>query len=280
MPPHPTSVAIPPAQSRVLVVDDSAAGLDSLAALEKSSVTPDTAIAAEYFHADFGFFFHTADPVEKRLLSDGMFGTAWQGTGEFWRVWTVGGADRVPVCRFLSSGFEPRSSHVYSLYPECSMLKRGGPWNFESIAYYVAMPGDDGTCAPGLAPVYRLYNDAQGGAPNHRFTAKAAIRDAMQAKGWIAEGKGDAHVFACTPPLMEPSSADAPVVATSQTPVASPVRVPFVPDTLAAVTDKDNGSPTMARLPLSPDARPLAEDDPGDRSPPSTYRNAFLYRPR
>jgi len=281
VPPHPANVAIPVAQSRVLVVDESAAGLDGVAALEKSRVTPGTAIASEYFHADFGLFFHTADAVEKRLLSDGMFGTAWQATGEFWRVWTVGGVNRVPVCRFLSNGFQPRSSHVYSLYPECTVLKRGGSWSFESIAYYVAMPDGNGTCSAGLTPLYRLYNDAQGGVPNHRFTASAAVRDTMQAKGWIAEGKGDGHVFACTPPLTEPSIADGVVVATSQTPVASPVRVPFVPDTLSAVTDTDSGPPTMVRLPLSPDARPLTEGDPGaqQRLPAWTGRNPLLYRP-
>lgn len=281
VPPHPENVAIPAAESRVLVVDESAAGLDGVAALDKSSVTPGTAIAAEYFHADFGFYFHTADAVEKRLLSDGMFGTDWQATGQFWRVWTVGGANRVPVCRFMSNGFEPRSSHVYSLYPECVMLKRGSSWSFESIAYYVAMPDGNGTCSAGLAPLYRLYNDAQGGAPNHRFTANAAVRDAMQAKGWIAEGKGDGHVFACTPPLMEPSIADAPVVATSQAPIASPVRVPLVPDTLAAGTDTDNGPPTMVRLPLPPDARPLTGDGAGakQRLPAWTGRNPLLYRP-
>lgn len=281
VPPHPANVAVPAAQDRVLVVDESAAGPDSVAALAKASVTPGTAIAAEYFHADFGYYFHTADPVEKRLLSDGMFGTAWQATDEFWRVWTVGGANRVPVCRFSSNGFEPRSSHVYSLYPECAMLKRGRSWSFESIAYYVAMPDANGACSAGLAPLYRLYNDARGGAPNHRFTANAAVRDAMEAKGWIAEGKGAGHVFACTPPLLEPSITDAPVVATSQTPIASPIRVPFVPDTLAAARGTDSGPPTMVRLPLPPDARPLTDDDSGERNrtPAWTGRNPLSNRP-
>mgnify|MGYP000208009016 CR=1 FL=1 len=40
----------------------------------------------------------------------------------------------------------------------------------------------------------RLYNDGQGGAPNHRYTTLVTIRDAMLAQGWIAEG-----VTACVP---------------------------------------------------------------------------------
>jgi len=102
----------------------------------------------------------------------------------------------------------------------------------------------------------------------------------MQAKGWIAEGKGAAHVFACTPPLMEPSMADAPVVATKQTPIAIPVRKPLVRDDQAAVTDADSGPPTVAPLPLPPQARPLTEDDPGaqQRSAASIGRHGALYR--
>ncbi len=36
----------------------------------------------------------------------------------------------------------------------------------------------------------RLYNDGQGGAPNHRFTTSASVRAEMLASGYIAEGAG------------------------------------------------------------------------------------------
>jgi YVTN family beta-propeller protein len=261
---QPLSVAIPASQDHVLIIDDAAAGLDSVTALDKSGGTRDTAIAEEYYHAGFDQFFHTTGGVEKRLLSDGIFGADWKATSEYFRVWTAGGTGHVPVCRFFSTGFEPRSAHVYALYPECTMLKMGRGWQFESIAYYVAMPDASGACATGLEPLYRLYNGGQGGAPNHRFTANAAVRDAMQAKGWVAEGSGAQHVFACTPALLDASVGDTPMLLTAQTPIQAPIRVVIPPRPRPEVGDDGSVSPpTMVRLPLAPDARPLAGGDTG-----------------
>jgi len=50
-----------------------------------------------------------------------------------------------------------------------------------------------------MQPLYRLYNDGQGGAPNHRYTTQAATRSAMLANGWIAEGVGELGVIGCVP---------------------------------------------------------------------------------
>jgi hypothetical protein len=47
-----------------------------------------------------------------------------------------------------------------------------------------------GRCPSATQPVYRLYNDGQGGAPNHRFTTSASVRARMLASGYIAEGAG------------------------------------------------------------------------------------------
>lgn len=38
--------------------------------------------------------------------------------------------------------------------------------------------------------MYRLYNNGQGGAPNHRFTIDPDIRSKMLAARYIAEGSG------------------------------------------------------------------------------------------
>ena len=55
------------------------------------------------------------------------------------------------------------------------------------------------SCAAGTNPVYRVYNNGQGGAPNHRYTTELAVRNAMIALGWIAEGYGSIGVIMCAP---------------------------------------------------------------------------------
>ena len=57
----------------------------------------------------------------------------------------------------------------------------------------------DGSCAAGTLPVYRLYNNGQGAAPNHRYTTDAALRVQMIAQGWVAEGDGPSGVIMCAP---------------------------------------------------------------------------------
>jgi hypothetical protein len=52
------------------------------------------------------------------------------------------------------------------------------------------LPDVLGNCAGGTAPLYRLYNDGRGGAPNHRYTPSPFIQQAMLAKGWKPEGVG------------------------------------------------------------------------------------------
>ena len=57
----------------------------------------------------------------------------------------------------------------------------------------------DGSCAAGFTPVYRLYNNGQGGAPNHRYTTDIAVRAQMIAQGWVPEGLGPDGVEMCSP---------------------------------------------------------------------------------
>jgi hypothetical protein len=52
------------------------------------------------------------------------------------------------------------------------------------------IPEANGNCPSGTIPVYRLYNNGQGGAPNHRFTTSDQTRVQMLANGYSAEGAG------------------------------------------------------------------------------------------
>ena len=62
--------------------------------------------------------------------------------------------------------------------------------SFEGDVFYMALPGATGDCPAGAVPVYRLYHNGQGGAPNHRFTTSDATRTQMLAAGYVAEGAG------------------------------------------------------------------------------------------
>ena len=103
-----------------------------------------------------------------------------------------------PVCRFFGASFGAKSSHFHTPSPEeCALVKRNGDWRFESVAFYTAVPDATGNCGVDTQPVYRLYNNGRGGAPNHRYTTSAAVRSDMIARGWILEGKDHAAASMC-----------------------------------------------------------------------------------
>jgi YVTN family beta-propeller protein len=162
-----------------------------------------TSLATEWYHAGFDHYFHSADEVENRVLEDGFVGTDWQRTMQFFRVWNAGIPGRPYVCRFFSVAFAPQSSHFYTPYfAECAQRKGDPAWLFESDNLYsIALPDALGNCGSHSAPLYRLYNNGQGGAPNHRYTGERIVRDHMKALGWIGEGNGPDEIFACTATL-------------------------------------------------------------------------------
>jgi hypothetical protein len=131
----------------------------------------------------------TADPAEIAELDAGT-PTGWARTGHQFNAYVARVPDSVPVCRFVSIGFEPRASHFYTPFAgECAALRGSADWALVSAdAFEVAQPDSDGACAAGTIPVYRLYNNGQGGAPNHRFTANRTVAAQMVAQGWRQEG--------------------------------------------------------------------------------------------
>ena len=83
---------------------------------------------------------------------------------------------------------------------ECAIRQADPAWTQESAdAFDIAVPTADGSCAEGLTPVYRLYNNGQGGAPNHRYTTDLTVRAQMLTQGWMPEGVGPNTVQMCSP---------------------------------------------------------------------------------
>lgn len=154
--------------------------------------------AVEYYHAAFDHYFITSIPDEIGKLDSGVF-VGWQRTGKQFNVYRAAGGNLNAVCRFFSTAFDPKSSHFYTPDAgECTTVKANKDWQFEAEVFYTRSPGLDGTCPAGTNPVYRLYNDGQGAAPNHRYTADFATRAQMLLKGWMAEGYG-VGVIMCAP---------------------------------------------------------------------------------
>jgi hypothetical protein len=155
----------------------------------------------EYFYAAFDHYFMTSNPDEIRKL-DNEGPTGWVRTGLQFNAYAAPNANSAPVCRFFSVVFAPKSSHFFTAFAsECATRQADSAWILESSdAFDIAIPAADGSCAEGFSPIYRLYNNGQGGAPNHRYTTDLAAREQMIAQGWVPEGLGPNAVEMCSPP--------------------------------------------------------------------------------
>lgn len=145
----------------------------------------------EYFNPGFGHYFMSADPDEITGLDGGAFGGAFTRTGLGFSAYEGPTEGTIPVCRFFTTPgtFGAKSSHFYTAnVSECEGLKSNPNWIYEKVAFYVYPMGKD-ACTGGGAPVYRMYNHGQTGAPNHRFTTDEALyTDFTTTKGWDPEG--------------------------------------------------------------------------------------------
>ena len=173
-----------------------------LAALAAASLGLDanaSSTAVEYYQAAYGHYFVTASQQEIGSLDAGV-PAGWSRTGESFAVLDVGTPGAANVCRFWTGQrYAPKSSHFYTSVPvECASVKVNPDWRYEGEVFAMQLPLSDGSCAAGTKPLYRLYNDGQGGAPNHRYTTSTAVRAQMLAQGWRAEGAG-VGVIGCVP---------------------------------------------------------------------------------
>lgn len=158
--------------------------------------SPQTAV--EFHHAAFDHYFVTTLANEIALLDNGTL-AGWTRTGASFPVYASGTAGTAATCRFFSTAFGLRSSHFYTpVASECVTVKSNPAWQFEGEVFNMTLPAADGSCAPPEVPLYRLYNDGQGGAPNHRYTTRLDLRAQMQGQGWVPEGNG-IGVIGCVP---------------------------------------------------------------------------------
>ena len=160
------------------------------------AASPAAIPVVEYFNAGFGHYFMTADADEIAGLDAGAYDFAFVRTGRTFKAFATPAAGTAPVCRFFTLTFAPKSSHFYTADPvECDGLKLNPDWQYEKIAFHIRVPAA-GACAAGTVKVYRMYNNGQTGAPNHRFESDLAIYESFtSSQNWAPEGIGF-----CAPP--------------------------------------------------------------------------------
>jgi len=164
-------------------------------------VIPAPVSVVEFYYPQFDHYFITADATEIAALDAGAF-PGWVRTGQTFNAYATPAVGAEQVCRFFNDSFAPKSSHFYSADPnECLFVKTNPnwAWQFEGITMYIPTPDGQGACPANTQPVYRLYNNGMGGAPNHRYTASLSTRSQMITQGWVSEGYGPMGVIMCAP---------------------------------------------------------------------------------
>jgi hypothetical protein len=172
--------------------------------VDSAMTTPPVRIV-EYHHAGLDHYFMTAEGAEAGVVDAGAAGIGWTRTGLGFTAWkldpAVAQTISVDLCRFYGSPTIGPNSHFYTAAgAECEQLKAlaasAGPlepkWNYEGPAFRVERGlARDGGCLAGTISVLRLFNGgaARGLDPNHRYTTRQDVADAMVREGWILEGR-------------------------------------------------------------------------------------------
>lgn len=189
-----------PAQMGFITTTFTPANLQDLAAylgtFLKSTQTVDV---VEFYHTASDHYFMSAATAEIADLDHGVH-AGWTRTGFTFKSYATSAAGSSPVCRFY---IPPASgdSHFYSAsVTECTQVRQAYPaFTYESAnVFYIGLPDlVNGSCAAGMLAVYRVWDNRAD--TNHRYTTSTAVRQQMQAAGWVAEGYGPNQVIMCAP---------------------------------------------------------------------------------
>jgi uncharacterized protein (DUF1800 family) len=123
------------------------------------------------------------------MLDAGVVVPGWKRTGVEFSAWAASGDARgtVPVCRFFGAPNGPDSHFYTANAAECELVRKNPNWQFEEVAFYIALPAND-KCASGTTPIYRsFYPGATVKESNHRFLPDLTMHQKMAASS-ILEG--------------------------------------------------------------------------------------------
>src|SRR5437660_11111520 len=103
-----------------------------------------------------------------------------------------------PSCRIYLPPASGNSHFFSASSDECSGAVATHPEYVKETpsAFWATLPNPStGACGYEQIPVYRLWNARADS--NHRYTVDPALRDAMRARGYVAEGYGPGNVAMC-----------------------------------------------------------------------------------
>ncbi|MCC6193854.1 MAG: CAP domain-containing protein [Burkholderiales bacterium] len=181
-----TGSGVPPSiQYTVTVIDPAVAGAPTVAVVE-------------FYNQSLDHYFVTWVEAEIANLDAGNTPTRWTRTGKTLRVYTTPQAGTTPICRIYIIPLRG-DSHFYGRgVQECGATMAKHPDfimeepNFMHMFLPVA-----GVCPAGTVEVYRVFSNRPDA--NHRYMIEVAVRTAMEALGWLAEGDGPNLVVLCAP---------------------------------------------------------------------------------
>lgn len=154
----------------------------------------------EYYNASLDHYFITSFVDDMNALDSGHF-AGWSRTGYTFNA-SNGSVGLAPVCRFYIPPPYGDSHFFSASSAECTAVASRFPQFLLETpnAMKVGLPEPvTGVCAPATSmPVYRVWDQRLD--TNHRYTTDRDVRDAMVAKGWIAEGYGPDAVAMCALP--------------------------------------------------------------------------------
>jgi hypothetical protein len=153
----------------------------------------------EYYNAGFDHYF-ISSLTPDIVANDTGANAGWTRTGRVFSAFASARAGSSPVCRFY---IPPQlgNSHFYSASPaECAEVRAKFPtFTLEAtdVMHAYLPDGTSGACPASAIPVYRVWNKRADS--NHRYTTDLGVRDAMVARGYVAEGYGPDGVALCSP---------------------------------------------------------------------------------
>jgi hypothetical protein len=175
--------------------------LDAAGAVSRALATtaaPVSVTLVEYYNAALDHYFLTWLPAEIALLDAGATIHGWVRTGLAWNALASATSGAAAVCRIYIPPGQGDGHYFGRDATECSGTIAHNPsFVVEDPAFFYGYPPNAGTCAGGTVPVYRVFSNRADA--NHRYTTERAVRDAMVARGWLAEGDGPDLVVMCVP---------------------------------------------------------------------------------